>query len=558
MTILVVPSLESEPWPSLGDQVCSFIETYLVHGPGDLRGERVKLDEEKRALIWRMYEVFPQGHPNEGRRRFRRCTISLRKGTAKTELAAWIAACELHPDGPVRCDGFDAAGRPVGRGVTDPYLAMVAYTEEQTEDLAYAALKAILEMSPLAEDFDIGLQRIMRILGDGKCQALAAAPDARDGARTTWEHFDETHRFTLPRLKEAHRVMLANLPKRRLADPWALETTTAYSTGENSVGEATMTYARQIASGEIATQETSRLFFFHRQASEEKPLTTPEEIRDAVVEASGPFVAEWSDIDGIVEQFLEPTADIPLLRRLWLNQPVSGGGKAFPADRWQELQRDFSVTNGDLITLGFDGARFHDATALVATHVETGFQWPIGIWKPPVDAPQTADAWQIDPGSVTEALSTAFERWTVVRFYADPYWWESEIASWQGRWGDKIVQDWRTNRPQTMAFALRGYHTAMVSGEVTHDGDPEFAAHIANAVRQDTTVRDPDTGERMWLIRKERANSPFKIDAAMAGCLSWEARQDAIADGVLNAEPKSGISIYVPGDEDGYWSGGDE
>jgi phage terminase large subunit-like protein len=50
-----------------------------------------------------MYEIYPQGHTQAGRRRFKRVGLSLAKGLAKTEFAAWIAACELHPDAPVRC-----------------------------------------------------------------------------------------------------------------------------------------------------------------------------------------------------------------------------------------------------------------------------------------------------------------------------------------------------------------------------------------------------------------------------------------------------------------------
>jgi len=297
MTVLEVPRLEEEPWPSLGGQVCDFIESYLVFGPGDLRGQPARLDDEKRGLIWRAYEVYPRGDRQEGRRRFKRVAISLRKGSAKTEFAAWIAATELHPAGPVRTVGWDGHGNPVGGGVVDPYIPMVAYTEEQTEELAYGALRTILEYSQLREDFDIGLSRIMRIHGDGKAVALATAPDSRDGARTTFQHFDETHRFTLPRLKEAHRGMLANIPKRKLADAWSLETTTAPAPGESSVAEDTMEYARQVDGGKISD---SRLFFFHRQASDKHDLTSEAGIRAAVIEASGP-VAEWSDIDGIIE-----------------------------------------------------------------------------------------------------------------------------------------------------------------------------------------------------------------------------------------------------------------
>src|SRR5690606_36300709 len=192
MSVFMVPDDGDEFWPTLGPQVCDWIETFLIHGPGDLRGQPARLDDEKRGLIYRMYEVYPQGHPHAGRRRFRRVALSVRKGWAKTELAALIAAVELHPDGPVRCDGWDANGNPVGRGVVDPYIPMVAYSEEQSDELAYHALRVILGMSALADDFDIGLERIVRVGGDGKAVSLASSPDARDGARTTFSVMDET------------------------------------------------------------------------------------------------------------------------------------------------------------------------------------------------------------------------------------------------------------------------------------------------------------------------------------------------------------------------------
>ena len=183
MAVLTVPPFEEKrQWPTLGPQVVAFIEDYLVFGPGDLRGQPAQVDPEKQALIYRMYEVFPKGHPQAGRRRFKRVGLSLRKGTAKTELAAWLAAVELHPLGPVRCDGFDARGEPVGVGVRDPYIPLVAYTEEQSDELAFAALRVILEYSSLADDFDIGLERVMRVMGDGKAVSLAGLLDARDGA----------------------------------------------------------------------------------------------------------------------------------------------------------------------------------------------------------------------------------------------------------------------------------------------------------------------------------------------------------------------------------------
>src|SRR6185436_11374793 len=110
----------------------------------------------------------------------------------------------------------------------------------------------------------------MRIRGDGKAVSMAGAPNARDGARTTFQVCDETHWWTLERLKRAHQTMLANVPKRKIADAWTLETTTAPEPGSGSIAEATMEYAQAVDSGFVKDE---RLFFFHRQASDDHDLT---------------------------------------------------------------------------------------------------------------------------------------------------------------------------------------------------------------------------------------------------------------------------------------------
>ncbi len=525
MSVLTVPPFdEKSAWPTLGPQVCDFIESFLVFGPGDLRGQPAIIDDEKRALIYRMYEVFPCSHPQAGRRRFKRVGISLRKGTAKTELAAWLAAVELHPEGPVRCDGFDANGQPIGVGVRDPYIPMVAYTEEQSDELAYSALRAILEYSVLAGDFDIGLERIMRAGGDGKAVSLSTSPDARDGARTTFQVFDETHRFTTPRLRAAHKTMLANIPKRRLADAWSLEITTAPAPGENSVAEDTMDYARQVAGGAI---EDSRLFFFHRQASDDHDLSAPEGVRAAVVEASGPAAA-WSDIDGICEQWADPTSDKSYLERVWLNRLVRGSERAFDVERWKALvDLDYRPQPKALITIGFDGGRWHDSTAIIGTEIVTGFQWLIGLWE----QPENIEGWETPADEVDQAMAGAFDEYEVWRAYCDPPYWETAVAEWAGRYGEKRVLEWWTNRPKQVAYAIKSFSTAIAGGELLHDGNEHFRRHVGNAVRKYLKLRDED-GQPLWTIYKERPDSPHKIDAAMAAILSWEARSDALAAGV--------------------------
>lgn len=532
--IFSVPPVEREYWPSLGSQVVAWMEANLVFGPGDLRGQPLKLDTERKALIYRFYEVYPRTHPQAGRRRFRRCAISVRKGVGKTELAALVAAAELSPSAPVRCVGWNG-DLPIGAPVQDPYVCLVAYTEEQSEELAYGALRVILEESRVAHEFDIGLERILRVTGDGKAVALASAPDARDGARTTFSVADETHRWTLPRLRQAHRVMLANLPKRRMADPWALETTTSYSPGEGSVAEGTMAYARAVADGRA---EDARLFFFHRSASEAPDLTTREGIRAAVLEASGPQ-AEWSDIDGIVEQFDDPAADRAYLCRVWLNLITQSSGQAFDAAEWAARAVGGEPPDaGALITLGWHGARYADAAALVATDVETGYQWLVRAWEAPVETrAQTAgrDAWEVPADEVDQAVADAFERWDVFRFYVAPQGWESTVAAWGGLYdpeekrGRRVVP-WHTNQWERMARACSAFRSAIAAGELSHDGSAVLARHVGACHKRALQSQHDDSGPR-WVVSKAAPDSPRPINAAVAAILSWQARCDALAAG---------------------------
>lgn len=531
MSTFVVPPMDEVKWPTLGPQIVEWIEDHLVYGPGELKGMPYKVEPELRALIYRAYEVYPQDHKLAGRRRFKRATWSLRKGTGKTEKAAILAITEAHPLAPVRCDGFDADGEPVGIGVASPYIPLVAFSQEQTEDLAYGVARQILEECELGNDFDIGLERIVvldpRGREAGRIVPLGGSPNARDGARTTFQHVDESHRLYHDRLKKAHQVMLQNVFKRVGADAWTLETTTAFDPGQGSVAEETHEYAQKIAMG--AVQDT-RLFYFHRQARPDAPLTTKDEVREALLEASGP-TAEWSgDIDALVDHFFEPNTDRTYFRRVWLNQPTAGSGKAFEKDRWAAIA-DYTkgpAPDGEVIVLGFDGARRRDATGLIAFDPVRSHMWPVAIWQRPEHADED---WEISSEEVDAAVEMAFNTWDVWRLYGDPPYWDDRLDAWAGTYGDKRVIKWWTNRPRAIANAVRSFHEGINTAAFTHDGDPFLSEHIYNAYRQDLTIRDEDD-RPLWTIRKERPGSPFKIDGAMAAVLSWEAGGDCIAAGV--------------------------
>lgn len=546
MSVFVVPSLEEEEWPTLGPQICDFLEERAIFGPGDLRGEPAVIDDETRALFYRAYQVFPQGHERAGRRRFRRVGWSLRKGSAKTEKASWAAYVELHQEGPVRCDGFDAYGQPVGIPVRDPYIPMVAFNAEQVEELAYGALRVICQEGPDADLFDAGYERIRRSNGEGKAEAMASSPNSADGARTTFQHFDETHRMILPRLVRAHQTMQNNLPKRVKADAWGLETTTTFAEGDRSVAEATHKYAESIAKGKIKNRS---LFFFHRSATQPpgEDLTDFEQRKTAIRSASGPALAKWESFEDQVEAIAtlydQPDTDRDYWEQVWLNRNVSRNSQAFDVAQWRQLaQPEFLVPPGDPVVIGFDGARWRDACCFVGTHIATGHQWPIALWQKPPDL-KPGD-WEVTDDQVNGALADAMTRWRVHAVYCDPPRFEDNIAKWSGKYGPKRVVEWYTHRQTQVGQAMRAYKTAIDTGQLSHNGDSDFNAHIANARKGNIKSMDDD-GTPLWTIYKERPDSENYIDLAMAGCLSWQARIDTLARG--RWERRSGKTIVRRG-----------
>jgi len=84
-----------------------------VLGEGDSFGQPVRLRRWQRAILYRLYELLP-----DGSRRYRRALIGFAKGNGKSPLAAWVVAVELA--GPVCFSHWDAKDRPVGRPRLSP------------------------------------------------------------------------------------------------------------------------------------------------------------------------------------------------------------------------------------------------------------------------------------------------------------------------------------------------------------------------------------------------------------------------------------------------------
>ena len=93
-----------EPFVTLGWSAISWIEHYLVHGPGDVQGQPIELDDEFAQFILKAYRLDPE----TGARRVRRSFLSRAKGRSKSGLAAFVSCFEAL--GPARFDHWAEPG----------------------------------------------------------------------------------------------------------------------------------------------------------------------------------------------------------------------------------------------------------------------------------------------------------------------------------------------------------------------------------------------------------------------------------------------------------------
>ena len=200
-------------------------------------------------------------------------------------------------------------------------------------------------------------------------------------------------------------------------------------------------------------------------------------------------------------------------------------------EQWHSAARHGErIMPGDRITLGFDGSRVGDATALVGCRLADGLVQPLAVWEAP-DGGREGE-WRVHSGQVDAAIARTYENYDVIRGYYDPPLWQSEIEAWMREYGQPAVTPWATNTAR-MIHAVERFRTDVVAGTATHTGDAVLAAHVMNA-----RMREVRGG--YWLMKDRDA---AKIDAAVAGVLAYEARCDAVAAGELERKRRRVVSF---------------
>jgi hypothetical protein len=518
---------------SFGYTVVDWIEAHCVIPDGWRAGEPYILTPEMREFLDRFYAV----DQRTGQFVYRRGGQLIRpqKWGKGPFSAAIILAEALAPVVPVL-----EYGKFRVRRWPKPWIQVTAVSEDQTVNV-FSALIPMIALGPLAAEIpDSGLGRI-NLPSGGWIEPVTASARSRLGQRVTFCVEDETHSW----LQSNGGWTLADNQRRNLAGMGGrfLETTNAFDPVERSVAQRTF---EAKAPGTLIDDAPAPAGSVRIREERDTVLTAV--YRDALVDRGG-----WVDRDRIhteIEALLEH--DPAQAERFFLNRKLAAEGAAFDITAFRALAKPaHHPPKGAWIVVGVDGARFEDALAIVATEVATGFQWPLDIIERPENAP---DDYEHDFGRADGALREAFERWNVWRVYIDPQRIEHLVERWSNRWAAKRIVEWLTYRPRHIAWAIREYEQAIGAGTLSHDGNPAFERHVANARRRELTVKD-DRERLMHTLSKDSIRSPRKIDAAMAAVLSWKARGDALEAGIVRMDGEPAMPPEPP-PKAHAWDGG--
>lgn len=519
-------------FPTLGYQVADWIEASCAIPDREMVGEPFLLTDEQLRFILNFYRLDPES----GEFFFHRgAQLTRPQKWGKGPLSAAMICAEAAA--PVRFDGWDAAGEPVGKPWPTPLIQVTAVSEDQTDNV-YSVLLPMIELGALHADIeDTGLGRI-NLPNGGKIEPVTASGRSRLGQRVTFINQDQTESW----LQSNGGRVLADNQRRGIAGMggrW-LSTPNAWDPAEESVAQYT------------AEHEHEGVYHDDVEPPANLSVKNKTERRRALKIVYGDAVAgtregvrgavrPWINVDRIdaeIEALLG--RDAAQAERWFLNRKRAAESAAFEYEKW-DAQVVARPAAGAFIVLGIDGARFVDSLAVIATEIQSGVQWPVGIWERPEDAP---DDYEHPLGEVDAAIQECLDEYRLWRAYVDPGSAtgniEALLEKWQGRWGEDRFVPWLMSRPKQTAQACGTFRAAIATGEVSNDGDEVFARHVKNAVRRKITAKDDD-GRPLWVISKDRPDSPRKIDGAAAAVISWEARGDAIASG---AEPEGPSQVW--------------
>lgn len=510
------------PERTLGWGILNWFASYVKSPGGEHAGEPfMPTLEQARFILW-WYAV-----DEDGRYCHRNGVLRRMKGWGKDPLAAALSLVELC--GPVAFSHF-AGDQPVGKQRHAAWIQIVAVSQEQTKNTM--SLFPVMVSTKLKEDYSLEVNKTIIYSGEGgRIESVTSSPYSMEGNRPTlvirnetqwWQEANSGH--------ELAGVIEGNVTK--IPGSRTLSICNAHIPGEDSVAERDYDAWQSVVSGQAVDVGT---LYDALEAPADTPVSEipsakedPEgyeqglaRLRAGIEIARGD--STWLPVDTIIESVLDVKNPITESRRKFLNQVNAHEDSWIAPYEWDAVNADVTLEKGDRITLGFDGSKSNDWTALVACRIEDGALFLIKAWNPEKYLNE-----EVPREDVDATVRSCFERFDVVAFRADVKEFEAYVDQWGRDFKKKIKVNASPGNP--VAFDMRGqqkrfaldcerFLDAVLEQELCHNGDITLRQHVLHARRHPTTYDAIS-------IRKASKDSSKKIDAAVCAVLAFGARQD--------------------------------
>ena len=410
-----------------------------------------------------------------------------------------------------------------GRG--RPEILLAAASDRQAGRLFDAAARFVRRHEGLSQALRVRDHEgaIVREDGLGTIIRLTSDPNRLYGYSPTLVVCDELAFWSTPQLRRAYAALTSGGGAR--SAPRAFTITTAGPASERHDGILGAILDAALDCDDVKRAPGLTVCRMHEAQTlvyaYEAPTTDPHDVK--ALKLANP--ASWITGDYLRRQAENPElTDAQVLQLhgcVWAQSEttwIAPGAWTARADRSRSLQ------DGERLVLGFDGSYSRDSTALVAATLD-GFIAPVAVWERPEQAPRD---WKVPRAEVEATLAAAMERFDVLELACDPPGWHAEIEGWRETYGDVVV-DFPTNVCARMAPACDRFCADVFEGTITQDGDGVLAAHVGHAVAKTTPYGT--------ILTKAHADSPRKIDVAVAAVVAYERACWHAANGTTLPEP---------------------
>lgn len=517
-----------DPPLSLADDAIALAEEYLRVPSGVKAGEPLELSPEQIEFLIEWYRVTPDGRSYV----WPRGVLVGPKGWSKSPLGALDAFNNLV--GNVIPDGLDAYGNPVGRPHPAPWIQIAGTSEDNTDNL-YGQLYEALRDSPALDDFgiDLGLTRTFLKGRSGKVEPVTASSTSRTGNPVSMILREETWLWF--RSNGGHALAAAlNQNARKMAGARVLDLTNMWRPGTDSTAERAAKAVQAGRTGTLVVVISGR--------------PVPDIFDDAAAldglrDRYGSHSTErggWVDLRQLLDDRPPGDTTEAQWRQLYLNEETAEVGDAFDPVAYQEMiDADARLVEGDTIALGFDGSDTGDASALYAVRWPDWTVFPLGVWERPSDPVTGARVreWRVPRAEVTAKIRWALETFRVVRGYADPAHWQTEIDEFSDEFGESFMR-FPHHSSTRIGPACERWQTMFDERTLRFAPDPEafLVRHAANAMR----VPCGPASANWWRPGRKVEGQP--IDAFSAAIGAVHALGDAVAAGAV-----------VPGEDEEFF-----